>query len=119
MSGTLNLEDILKKAEAIYRQVLACKTLPESIREIMQLPNPSEPVMKNNVDSGSVSDIPNGTVLSTPSTPDRQTLRIPGKAQQEKTVTLSSPSSDTRNAVMTPDDSSIEILPEDQIDMVL
>ena len=120
MSGTIDLEDTLKKAESLYKQVLACKTLPDSIREIMKLPNPSGPETAAPSAATSMNNIPNGTVASTPSTPDKQrSLKIPGKAIQEKTVVLTSPSSDSGNTITTPDDSSIEILPEDHMDVMM
>ncbi len=115
MSGTIDLEDTLKKAESIYNQVLGCKTLPESIREIMHLQNSKEGDTAVPSSAASMNNIIEAAA-STASSPDRQPqpLRIPGRAVQ-KTETLTSPTSDTGNAVTTPDDSSIEILPEDHV----
>ena len=39
MSGSLPLDETLIKAEAIYRQLTACKLIPASIMDVIQINN--------------------------------------------------------------------------------
>lgn len=108
MSGTIDVEETMLSAEILHDQVRRCDYLPPSIKAIVLPPHscsPSTLASLNNVNH------------SRDSTPDRQHqhLKLPGKAVQEVPVTLTSPAAES-NTVVSPDDSSIEILPEDQME---
>lgn len=88
----------------MYFQLRNCKDLPHSVREIIGLPEGLR--------------LPNGTLQtssdSTPSSPDRTRLHLGEKF----TKGLANGHSNVSEFSTTPDDSSIEILPE-QTEMAL
>lgn len=114
MTGTIEVEEVLKLAEALYLQLKACKELPNSIREILGLeivsetPSRASPQRQvNGAEGGS-----GGT--TTPSTPDKGTLQINGKVNPAVKFSGASNHRKEGNSTTatTPDDSSIEILPD-------
>ena len=102
MTGSINLEETLKKAEAMYLQLRNCRDLPCSVREIIGLPEGLP--------------LPNGMLQqstdSTPSSPERLRLSLGDRLQR------SAAANGQHEFSTTPDDSSIEILPE-QTEMAL
>ena len=120
MSGTIDLEDSLRRAEGIYQQVLLCKNLPDSIQEIVHV----APAMDSDVNSTmsaatSMNTVMNGHVTSGPSSPSRDVTNHKN-SQVENAVILSNPTESSNTVLTSPDDSSIEeILPEDRLDMIM
>lgn len=117
LSGQIELSEIIIKAEGIYLQLSTCKHLPAAIADILGIEQCPAPSGDDGCDGAS----------STRSSPDHTSLQISTTGTEGSTgekslnVQLSSGGStyttDTRTA--TPDDSSIEILPVDHMDLVL
>lgn len=115
MSCTLEVDEVLKTAEGIALQLKNCKNLPQAIQEILSLGSESDVV-------GSGGDHrPSDTRYSTPSTPEKTSTSIQLKAVSDNSngPAMANGGSESGTAVTTPDDSSIEILPVDHMDMVL
>ena len=113
MSCTIDVNMTLQKAEAIVLQMKACKSLPQSIQEILGLEGNGEK-FENGEDKNSDS---------TPSTPDMGRASIQLKAVGDnssgaKAITNGT-GSGSGTTVTTPDDSEIEILSTDNMDLVL
>jgi len=108
----------MNKAEGIYLQLSTCKHLTVAVAEIIGIEPRSAPSGGDGVDGAS----------STRSSPDHTSLQICTNGTEgstgEKLQTVqfsnggSNGTTDTRTTT-TPDDSSIEILPVDHMDLVL
>ncbi|OWK16450.1 TBC1D17 [Cervus elaphus hippelaphus] len=85
----LSVEDVLTRAEALYRQLTACRELPHNVQEVLGLAPPAEP--------------------QSPSPPASPLPLSPTRAPPAPL-----PSADTATA--TQPDSSLEILPEEDDD---
>lgn len=81
----LSVEDVLTRAEALYRQLTACPELPHNVQEILGLAQPEEP------------SSPSPPVSPMPLSPTRAPLPPPLPEE-----------------VIPQPDSSLEILPEDE-----
>lgn len=79
----LSVEDVLTRAEALYRQLMACPELPHNVQEVLGLVQPEEPIS------------PSPPVSPLPLSPTRAPLPPP------------------REEAVPQPDSSLEILPED------
>ncbi|XP_075809337.1 TBC1 domain family member 17 [Microtus pennsylvanicus] len=79
----LSVEDVLTRAEALYRQLTACPELPHNVQEVLGLAKPEEPSSP----SPPISPLPLSPTRAPPPLPPREDVPQP--------------------------DSSLEILPED------
>ncbi|KAJ8315023.1 hypothetical protein KUTeg_007173 [Tegillarca granosa] len=101
MCFAIHLQETLKKAEGIYLQLKQCKKLPDPIKEILGFE-----ISPCSSSSSSSKTTPSSTPINRETTPK---LELPVHVKENG---FSAPSSGTGTAVTTPDDSSIEILPE-------
>lgn len=106
MTGTIDLEEVLKIAEGMHLQLKEAKVLPAAISELFGFPT----------EEGAINGVVNGETSrdSTPSTPDKSKLSmsIPVKSSTSPKSEQSGTSSGQSSKYTTPDDSSIEILAE-------
>ena len=142
ITGTIELEPMLKKSEAIFLQLHGCDDLPDDIQSILGLSDKGANASTPDDDNGG-----SGALVhrgSTASTPERtlktssqangglqtQSLHAGGggnscngvngavtKAAAPKQLDYSSSHNGATPMSSTPDDSSIEILP-DQMDLI-
>lgn len=101
MCFAIHLQETLKKAEGIFLQLKQCKKLPDPIKEILGFE-----ISPCSSSSSSNKTTPSSTPINRETTPK---LELPVHVRENG---FSAPSSGTGTAVTTPDDSSIEILPE-------
>lgn len=97
MCFTINVDQMLNKAEGIYLQLKKSKKIPQPIKEMLEMNCTSSPSSSS---SSSSNTTPSGAMA--PPLPSH--LRENG--------THSAPSSGSGTGRTSPDDSSIEILPE-------
>ena len=106
MSCTLEVDQVLKTAEAIYLQIKECKNLPGPIQEILGFGT-------HNDDESSARLSPASGSSSPDHTPLHATRVVNGSGP------VVNGGSEPGTAVTTPDDNSIEILHPDNMEMGL
>lgn len=102
ISFTIDLGTTLKTAEAMYFQLVEYKKVPSAVRDILGLQKPGS-------DGDSKASTPES--YSTPATTPNHELSL-GLTEKEGVTTSNASSAAGTTVTSTPDDSSIEILPE-------